>query len=66
MPKITVLIPRSHQTSVVIAVEGVAGTSCQDLTANIERALGGKSQSVPTAEYYEAPVIEEEQQFQQE
>jgi hypothetical protein len=43
-----------QEGGVQITVEGVAGKSCKDLTADIEKALGKVTNDVKTPEYNKA------------
>ncbi len=40
-----------------VAAEGVAGPSCKDVTAKIERALGKTVSDAPTAEMQQVPPM---------
>ena len=51
MKQLRVTIEKSGATT--IAVECVVGTSCQDLTARIERALGQVTSDSPTDAMYQ-------------
>ena len=48
--RIRVTIGPTGKTTV--AVEGVAGPACQDLTRELERRLGTVTQDTPTADMY--------------
>lgn len=52
MAEITITIGPDGTTEV--AVQGVAGPGCRDLTARIEAALGVAGERRLTTEYYEA------------
>lgn len=54
MQRISVLIPLKGD--VTISVDGVQGSSCKDLTAALEAALGGSSTEELKSEYYEKPI----------
>ena len=41
-------------------VKGVKGSSCKTLTADLDKALGGKGVSTPTKEMYEKPKQQKE------
>lgn len=58
MPKITIRVPRDPKKPRTIAVEGVDGPSCKDLTAGIERVLGNTVSDTPTHEFNKEPVVE--------
>lgn len=49
--------------TVELKVRGVKGPRCREITAGLERALGGAVVSCePTAEYNEVPLDEQDQQ----
>lgn len=51
-----VKITISKEGDVSIAVNGVAGESCKDLTKNIERAIGTVTSDIPTKEMHDTEV----------
>lgn len=51
MNKITIEIATDGSTTV--SVNGVKGTSCQQLTKNLEKALGKTSKDTKTKEFYQ-------------
>lgn len=51
MEKIIVTIPLHGNTT--IEVQGKKGPACQDLTRDLEAALGGTVTNTPTGEMYE-------------
>jgi hypothetical protein len=53
MQTIKVLIPKDGKVS--IFVNGVSGSSCKELTRNLEEALGKVSSDEPTMEMYARP-----------
>jgi hypothetical protein len=52
--RITIKIDPKGQAEV--AVKGVKGASCKDVTAAIEKALGQTTSDKLTSEYYETPL----------
>lgn len=40
----------------IVAVHGVKGKSCKDLTAFLEKGLGTKTSDKTTSEYFEKPT----------
>lgn len=56
MPKITITIPANTSKPTQIDVEGVQGSGCQDLTKNIEAALGSTDHTELKDEFYNAPI----------
>jgi len=40
-------------------VNGVKGTACEEITAQLTKALGVVAESKRTSEYYEAPIFNE-------
>lgn len=51
MDELTITINEQGETTV--AVKGVKGSSCQDVSKDIERALGKVTNDHKTSEYYE-------------
>jgi len=49
--------------NVQVAVRGVQGESCLDLTKNIENAVGSVEEREYTSEYYEQPVSVSDHQY---
>jgi hypothetical protein len=53
MKELEITIDRDGR--VQVAVRGVQGEGCLDLTKNIEQAVGAVEERVHTAEFYEQP-----------
>lgn len=47
---------------VELKINGVKGSQCMNITAELERLLGGKLDRELTSDYYEQPTAEEERQ----
>ena len=55
--QITIDIGPTGETK--ITVDGVAGTSCKDLTRSIEKALGKTTVDKKTGDFYKATDVEQ-------
>ena len=51
----TIKVTISPEGDTTIAVEGVVGRSCTDLTKDLEKALGSPLSSRKTADYHKLP-----------
>lgn len=59
MAEIIFTFPKDHTKPVTIAVDGVKGSLCADLTRTVERALGKTINDTPTHEMHEEPLEEQ-------
>ncbi|MCL5037439.1 MAG: DUF2997 domain-containing protein [Chloroflexi bacterium] len=55
----------SEEGKVELHVKGVRGPSCEDLTRDLEEALGDVEERTHTGEYYEKSSIEQNSGIQQ-
>ena len=53
-----IIVEIDQKGSSKITVKGVKGSSCKQLTRDLERALGKTTESHTTAEYHEQPLRE--------
>ena len=61
MKELEITIDRNGR--VQVAVRGVKGEGCLDLTKNIENAVGSVEEREFTADYYEQPVTVSDHQY---
>ena len=61
MKELEITIDRNGR--VQVAVRGMKGEGCLDLTKNIENAVGSVEEREYTADYYEQPVTVSDHQY---
>lgn len=59
---VQVVIDISTQGDVTVKAQGAPGKSCQDLTKQIESALGKTKKDIKTSEYYQQQSQQQRQQ----
>jgi hypothetical protein len=64
MPKYTIDIDIRPDGSIGFGVKGVKGRKCQELTKELEEALGDVISTEKTAEFYVEEVVEEKKTIQ--
>lgn len=58
MPKQEIVVTISESGDTTVEVHGVAGSACEQATAELEQAMGVVRTREHTAAYYQQPVVQ--------